>query len=171
MISRDTKGRFIKGHISPLRGKRLTVEHRKKLSDAKKGKPNWRKGVIGKYKHTEEWKRGQSIRSRGRTMSDETKRKISEANRGENNGSWKGGVWDRSFSRGSDYKYRLFRRKVLRRDGCCVFCGSEERLEVDHIKPYSLHPELRLDIENARVLCHSCHKKTETYGIQTKQYA
>jgi 5-methylcytosine-specific restriction endonuclease McrA len=60
--------------------------------------------------------------------------------------------------------YRGWRILVLKRDCKCVLCGSTERLECDHIKPFKTHPELRFDISNGRVLCHSCHKKTDTYG-------
>lgn len=63
--------------------------------------------------------------------------------------------------------YRGWRRLVLERDGHkCVLCGATERLECDHIKSYSQHPELRYDITNGRVLCHSCHVKTDNYGAK-----
>lgn len=63
--------------------------------------------------------------------------------------------------------YRGWRKLVLERDGYrCVLCGSTERLECDHIKSYSGHPELRLNVSNGRVLCHSCHVKTESYGAK-----
>lgn len=61
--------------------------------------------------------------------------------------------------------YHGWRTLVLRRDGhCCVWCGLLDRPEVDHIKPYSKYPELHYELSNGRVLCHSCHKKTDTYG-------
>jgi len=163
---RDSKGRFVKNNEPWHKGKTgvYSEESLKKFSDAKKGKPNWRKGVVGKYKHTDEWKKKASEAKQGHPVSEETKRKISEANKGSKNGCWKGGVWDKNKSRLSEYTYRQFRKRVLERDKKCVLCESEERLEVDHIKPYSQFPELRLDIENARVLCHCCHKKTDTYG-------
>lgn len=50
----------------------------------------------------------------------------------------------------------------------CVLCGSRERLEVDHIKPFALFPHLAIDINNGRVLCHECHKKTDTFGSQSR---
>jgi len=39
-------------------------------------------------------------------------------------------------------------------------------LEADHIKDFALFPKLRLDINNGRTLCKSCHKKTENYGFK-----
>lgn len=168
--TRNDKDQFVKGSTAPTKGTRLSEAHKKKISDAKKGMPNWRKGVIGKYHHTSEWKEKASERLIGHLVSEETKRKISKANKGERNVSWQGGKWNKSFSRSQDYAYRKFRRAVLLRDKVCVECSSENRLEVDHVQAYALFPELRLDISNARILCHSCHKKTETYGLNTKKY-
>lgn len=61
--------------------------------------------------------------------------------------------------------YNQWRKAVFTRDGHkCVFCGSEEKLQSDHIKPFSTFKDLRYDVNNGRVLCASCHKKTDTYG-------
>lgn len=61
--------------------------------------------------------------------------------------------------------YQGWRKLVLLRDGHkCVLCGSEENLEVDHILPCKTHPHLICDVNNGRVLCKPCHKKTDTYG-------
>ena len=68
-------------------------------------------------------------------------------------------------------EYRKWRKEVLKRDKHkCVMCGSEKKLEVDHIKPFALFPELRIELTNGRTLCLCCHKKTETYGGR-KMYA
>lgn len=73
--------------------------------------------------------------------------------------------------------YRLWRNQVLSRDNyTCVWCGYKSRTRVngrsdihaDHIKAFSLFPELRLSISNGRTLCITCHKKTETYGMNIK---
>ena len=44
------------------------------------------------------------------------------------------------------------------------------RLQADHIKPYSAHPELRHDLANGRTLCVPCHRKTPTYGYGAYRY-
>lgn len=55
----------------------------------------------------------------------------------------------------------------MKRDGStCVICGSQERPEADHIKSFRQYPVLRYSIDNGRVLCHECHKKTDTYGAK-----
>lgn len=86
-------------------------------------------------------------------------------NAGEKNPWWKGGVtpWYRKIKNSTEYKQ--FRKKVLGRDDYkCVLCGAGENLCVDHIKPFSLYPELRTEVSNGRTLCMSCHYKTKTFG-------
>ena len=70
-------------------------------------------------------------------------------------------------------EYKLWRMSVFKRDGFrCVWCGARfikgvtgrVILNADHIKPFSLFPELRLAIDNGRTLCRGCHKTTTTYG-------
>lgn len=57
-----------------------------------------------------------------------------------------------------------WRRHVLERDRCCQECGATDNLEVDHIAPRSRCPEMSLVLLNGRVLCRSCHQKTDTWG-------
>jgi hypothetical protein len=63
-------------------------------------------------------------------------------------------------------EYRIWRESVFERDSyTCLFCGQiGGKLRADHIKPYSLFPDLRYDIDNGRTLCQTCHVKTDTYG-------
>lgn len=61
-------------------------------------------------------------------------------------------------------EYKEWRKKIVERDKKCVICGSNKEIEVDHIKPLALYPELALKENNGRVLCKKCHKKTDTYG-------
>jgi len=42
----------------------------------------------------------------------------------------------------------------------CAACGSDKRLQVHHIKPFHLHPELELNDKNLITLCmgsNECH--------------
>jgi 5-methylcytosine-specific restriction endonuclease McrA len=64
-------------------------------------------------------------------------------------------------------EYKKRRQAVYKRDNYrCVECGFRERgkMQADHIKPWSLFPELRYEVQNGRTLCVECHKKTDTYG-------
>jgi 5-methylcytosine-specific restriction endonuclease McrA len=56
---------------------------------------------------------------------------------------------------GSTSAWRKLREQVIRRDGCCQMCGTEERLSVDHIVPRTLGGSDSLD--NLQVLCSSCN--------------
>jgi len=39
----------------------------------------------------------------------------------------------------------------------CQWCGSERRLEVHHIQPQHVRPDLAMDTNNMVVLCRQCH--------------
>jgi hypothetical protein len=39
----------------------------------------------------------------------------------------------------------------------CVICGKNKNLQVHHIRPFHLWPELELTPENLVVLCQACH--------------
>lgn len=51
------------------------------------------------------------------------------------------------------------RSKYLELHPTCEACGSKEKLQVHHCKPYHLHPALELDLSNLVCLCskNSCH--------------
>ena len=57
-------------------------------------------------------------------------------------------------------------RWPIARDAClkihrnCCACGSVKRLQVHHVEPFHLRPELELDLANLMVLCmgpNECH--------------
>ena len=53
------------------------------------------------------------------------------------------------------------RNRVVTEAGCCAGCGSTVKLEVHHIKPFHVAPELELEPSNLIVLCETpgmdCH--------------
>ena len=61
---------------------------------------------------------------------------------------------------------REWRTAIFARDAyTCQECGVKGgRLQADHIKPFSTHPDLRYDLSNGRTLCVPCHQATPTYG-------
>jgi endogenous inhibitor of DNA gyrase (YacG/DUF329 family) len=119
-------------------------------------------------KHTEKSKEINRIKHQGRKQTKEVIEK--RIRRGERCNFWKGGITPINFKIRNSLEYRIWRKAVFERDNyTCVWCGARSEkgkkviLNVDHIKPFSLFPELRFSIDNGRTLCKSCHEKTETY--------
>jgi len=198
----DALGRFIKGHafnVGRLKGlflvcqkcsKEFYVPQNKRESkycsqECFKGHPGYNTGRTHFKKGMVPWNKGKKYKATW-TVSEETKRKISEANKGqipyikgktykevgrisklkgENHPNWRGGTTKEAEKIRKSVEYKEWRKKVFERDKytCqdCNVVGGE--LNADHIKPFSLFPELRTDINNGRTLCIACHKKTDTY--------
>jgi 5-methylcytosine-specific restriction enzyme A len=57
--------------------------------------------------------------------------------------------------------WRVVRRAHLVLEPKCQACGGADDLQVHHIKPFHLHPELELEQSNLITLCekrgHDCH--------------
>lgn len=147
-------------------GRKHSDEAKSKISAKKKG-----------YKHSEEWKKRMSKIQKeignhppvtrywlGKNRSEETKKKLSESLRGSKSSLWKGGVSKANQIIRSSLEYRLWRSAVFQRDQRkCIWCGSSENIQADHIKPFAFFPELRFAIDNGRTLCKKCHETTDTY--------
>lgn len=150
-------------------GHKHSKEARRKMSLANIGHTPWNKGK-GDYAK----KLGFGKWMTGKTLSIETRKKQSEANKrlvasGKHN-FWKGGRTPEVKRIRTSLEYKLWRESVYKRDDwTCQECGARSGqgkkvvLNADHIKPFSQFPELRFDINNGRTLCVPCHKKTPTY--------
>lgn len=98
---------------------------------------------------------------------------------GENSPAWRGGITPLREKIKRTNEWKRWIKSVLERDDYrCVWCGvNNNRLHVDHIKPYSLIRKQNniktvedavacdelWDTDNGRTLCINCHKKTDTY--------
>jgi len=169
------------------KGKKLSEETRKKISKALKGKmpknlfqkgyTPWNKGIP----MLEETKKKMSESRNGHIVTKETREKIrqghlgikfSEEHRkklsgakkgkytGERASNWKGGLTSINHAIRNSLEYEEWRTKVFERDlYTCQDCGQiGGYLEADHIKTFSLYPELRFEVSNGKTLCKPCHK-------------
>lgn len=86
-----------------------------------------------------------------------------KSRRGENHPQWKGGLTPINETIRKSKEYNQWRRDVFKRDSwSCVKCGyrsnGKSDLRADHIKPFHLYIDLRLDVTNGRTLCIECDK-------------
>ena len=185
-----------------MRGRKLSEEHRE----------NMKKGIVNFYKNggkggmtgKKGWNKGKpwpedirvkmSLAKKGRKLSEEVKKKMSEVQKnlpnnkgrfqkghknseeqkrrhresimGAKNSSWKGGITPIHEKIRKSPEYKLWRTAVFERDNyTCIWCGVVGgKLNADHIKPFAYFPELRFAIDNGRTLCVPCHRKTDTWG-------
>ena len=150
---------FIKGHPSFV-----TEASRKKQSETMKKKPSWNDGSEKALKRIEQVRKmGLKYGKRPKTIEQRIKVslsliKIKSLYR-------KGGLTEEYDRIRHSWRYKMWKKSVLERDGYkCVQCGGIESLQVDHIKEFAWYPELRFDVNNGRVLCYECHRKTDTWG-------
>lgn len=107
-----------------------------------------------------------------RTCSDFCRSKqLAKRQKGAKSHRWQGGKTTNAMIIRGSFEYKQWRAAVFERDGYqCQICGQVGgKLNADHIKPFSTHPDLRLEITNGRTLCVECHRQTETFGIKASR--
>jgi len=153
--SEETKNKISQAE----KGKKLSEEQKRKIGEANRNK-----------KRTDSQKEHLRQINLGKTYSLESriKRSMNNPHKGENHHSWKGGITSMNEKIRKSIEYKLWRDAVFKRDNyTCIWCGEKGgRIEADHIKPFSLYPELRFAIDNGRTLCSKCHETTDTYGFK-----
>lgn len=71
---------------------------------------------------------------------------------------------DRTYGAVRSSQWPIVRHVHLREHPTCEVCGGTDTLEVHHIRPFHLHPELELEPANLMTLCESgkngivCHR-------------
>lgn len=193
VVSPDKRGRerfFCRGHrLRGLKRMSLSNETKAKISIALRGNKNGRgnKGKMGGIPWNKNKKTGiapwqgkkrpevsAQLKKRwlegkmpvNRIVGEETRKLISESKKGSLNHFWNGGITPISVQIRKSREYKIWRKTVFEKDDyICQSCSRKGgKLHADHIKPFFLFKELRLEISNGRTLCVDCHRQTETYG-------
>ena len=150
-LSEETRRKIGLANSIALKGKKHSEETIRKMSESMKGGnvTSFKKGFIP-------WNKG----LRGIHLSPKSEF-TRERMLGSKNINWKGGITPMHEKIRRSFEYKKWRISVFKRDDyTCQNCGKQGgKLEADHIKPFSLYPELRFDTDNGRVLCENCHIK------------
>jgi hypothetical protein len=183
---------FRDGDIPWNRGKKPSLETRRKLSEALRGRKAWNKGKklpedvkkklseLAKGKHWSpktEFKKGQYAGAKNPAKRMSVRRKIREAKigrphlnqRGENHPNWKGGITPPNEKLRRTLKYKTWRRAVFARDNwTCQKCKQRgATLHAHHFHNFATHFLHRTSVQNGITLCKTCHTKFhKTYGIK-----
>ena len=144
-LTKETDIRLKKISESKI-GTKLTEKHKKSLKDN-----HWTKRLNAKLiiKKISKSKIGRHPYFKPGAKEIRNKR-ISESKKGPLHPGWKGGR-----------KNYLAKQRLIKDNYTCKKCGFRdiEIMEVDHIKPRHLRPDLEWDIKNLHTLCPNCHKK------------
>jgi len=85
-------------------------------------------------------------------------KRCSSGRRGAKSPAWRGGVTLENARARISNPIKEWRRSVFKRDQFrCFVCNADEDIQAHHIKEFSAHPELRLDVANGVTLCIECH--------------
>ena len=128
--------------------------------------PGWVHYLKGKH-HSEETKKKLSLANKGKKLTPEHRRKIADSKRGSKSHFWKGGQVNKMKQTRNGVEWKLWRETVFKRDDwTCQECGVRGGiLHPHHIKEVSRFPELIYTVSNGLTLCRDCHKQTDSYGI------
>lgn len=177
-LSEETKRKVGMASLGRNLGRKHTEEFKKKISIAKLGKKlspeHCRKIGLAHSGVKSNWY--------GKKYSIEDRKKQSERLKkacveGRHPYVWRGGITKINSKIRNSLDMRLWREAVFKRDNwTCQICTIRSKknvkvfLHADHIKPFSLFPELRFNTDNGRTLGKECHKKTDTYMGRIKNY-
>src|SRR3990167_1607003 len=174
-----------KGKPHPwLKGKSLSEEHKRKISEAHKGKIPWNKDLKTGHAPWKGKKRPDLLKTNAvKTMFkiglspwnkglknpiliSEKSREVSRKRwLGENNPRWRGGVYPEHLRLRWSLQHKEWSKMIKKRDNyTCILCGKVGgKLHADHIKPFALYPTERFELNNGQTLCIECHKLKTQY--------
>lgn len=149
--SEETKAKFRKAKLGKRRPDMIGNKHALGHKDTEETREKKRQMMLSKPVKYWSGKKMTGNRKIGWKMSDESKVNISNGHRGEKHPSWKGGT-----------SRNYYNRIVLERDNYkCQICGLEDHeiMEVDHIVPKAIRPELFSEMTNLMTICPNCHRR------------
>lgn len=149
------------------RGQKLSAEHVEKLRASATGRrhtPATRLNMSGENAHRWGGGKPKCVDCATRVSNPAAKRCFACSRKrmvGSAAGNWQGGITLINAKARNSNELTEWRKAVfLRDDFTCQCCGERGgRIQADHIKPFSLFPALRIDLENGRTLCKACHHK------------
>lgn len=135
---------YQKRRIREANSKPKSDEHKRKISDALKGRENPKHSEIMKSLYVKgslnlkPWPKGKEAWNKGKRYGQSPKR--------------------------AGTLFQIWAKRVKERDGYkCTQCASTYRLAAHHIIPWKEKEELRFELSNGISLCASCHAKLEGY--------
>ncbi len=140
-----------------------SLETREKISKANKGKNTWIKGLkLGP--RSEETKRKISEAQRGqkrRPLTEKEKRHLSTFNRGEKSKWWKGGITPENQKIRTSIDSNLWKISIFSRNNytCQKYGIRGGDLQAHHILNFSQYPELRFAIDNGITFSKKAHQE------------
>ena len=141
----------------------VSEETKKKISIANKGRV-----------FTKEWKKkisdANKIALKGKKVSIETRKKMSEMRKGKKSHFWKNGITKQNTIVRQSLDYRLWREKIFKRDDftCQKYGVVGCKLNAHHINNFAEFPELRFIIDNGITLSKKAHKEFHKQYGKTK---
>ena len=101
-------------------------------------------------------------------LKEETKKKISESQKGNKNHNWLGGITNPR----KNSESVMWSRRIKKRDKHCLICGSNKNLNSHHIESFNSNKELRYNDSNGIALCkphHDAFHKIYKNGNNTRK--
>jgi hypothetical protein len=169
-ISEKRKGvKFSEEHKRKIsianKGKKLSEERKKKMSEIAKnvGNGKWMRGrhLSEKTKQKISNKNKGNKNALGIKLSIETRKKMSESRKKEKHPNWKGGITPINKKIRNSVEFRLWREAVFARDNwtCQKYHIKGGKLHPHHIQNFSDYPEFRFAIDNGITLSRDAHKE------------
>jgi len=170
------------------KGRKLTEEHKNKLSIVNKGNKPWNAGLKGIHLSPKtEFKKGIETWNKGIKFTKEQKSCLNLSGldighglnkgkkcpkiSGKNHWNWQGGITPESMKRTTDLKWKELVKIIYKRDNwTCQKCGlhiHDSNISCHHIIPFSVCKTD--DPNNLITLCRSCHGKEDYKFMKTNK--